>query len=49
MKPLVLFLLLGSVYTYATIRTKRLLESPNKMTLCEYIITQRVCSVLAKL
>jgi len=48
MKPMTLLLLLGSVYTYAMVRTKTLLESPDKMTICEYVITKRACSVLAK-
>jgi membrane protease YdiL (CAAX protease family) len=49
MKPFAVLLIAGCVYTYAAVRTKSLLESPNKMTLCEYIITKRACSVLAKL
>lgn len=48
MKPMTLLLVLGSVYTYAMVRTKTLLESPDKMTVCEYVITKRACSVLAK-
>ena len=49
MKPLTLLFILGFVYTYAMVRTKTLLEGPKRMTICEYVITQRVCSVLAKL
>ena len=49
MKPLTLLLILGAVYAYAMIRTKALLEGPGKMTLCEYVITKRACSVLSKL
>jgi len=49
MKPFAVLLVAGFVYTYAAMRTKTLLESPNRMTLCEYIITKRACSILAKL
>jgi hypothetical protein len=49
MKPFTVLLILGGVYTYAMARTKALLESPDRMTICEYIITKRACSVLAKL
>ncbi|MGH9647858.1 MAG: hypothetical protein ACRD4E_13695 [Bryobacteraceae bacterium] len=49
MKPLAVLLIAGFVYTYAAMRTKMLLESPTKMTICEYIITKRACSVLAQL
>ena len=48
MKPGTVLLIVGFVYTYAMIRTKALLESPNRLTLCEYVITKRACSVLAK-
>ena len=40
---------MGGMYTYAVIRTKTLLESPDKMTICEYIITKRACGALEKL
>ena len=49
MKPCTVLLIVGFVYTYAVIRTKTLLEGPDRMTICEYIITKRACSVLAKL
>jgi len=49
MKPFAVLLMAGCVYAYATIRTKTLLEGPNRTKLCEYIITKRACSVLAKL
>jgi len=49
MKGFIVILILVFVYTYAMMRTKALLEGPNRMTLCEYIITERACSVLAKL
>jgi len=49
MKPFAVLLIAGCVYAYATIRTKTLLEGPNRTKLCEYIITKRACSVLAEL
>jgi hypothetical protein len=49
MKPVAVLLIAGFVYTYAAIRTKVLLESPNGMTICEYIFTKQACRVLAKL
>lgn len=49
MKPVTVVLIAGFVYIYAVVRTKTLLEGPNRMTLCEYVITQRACTALAKL
>ena len=49
MKPCIVLLVVGFVYAYAMVRTKTLLESTGRMTLCEYIITKRACSVLGKL
>lgn len=48
MKPFAVLLILGGIYTYAAMRTKTLLAGPGRKTLCEYILTKRACSVLAK-
>ena len=49
MKPLTVLIIVGTLYTYAIVKTKSLFEGPTHMKICDYQFAHRTCEFLAKL
>lgn len=49
MKPLTILIIVGTLYTYAMLKTKSLFEGPTHMKICDYQFAHRTCDFLAQL